>query len=186
MTCSTSFPPLVRFFSFPHLQSINLLIHLPPPMPRLPNLLLHTARSLHPDLPLLLRACRDLRSAQNELRWLRQHVLLTVSNSARRERHVRDSVSKLRWTEQVSRISNSFRRLSLRLLRPRRLSQEEGLLHRWCRQRSRGMPLQYILGSQPFGSVDVLCRRGVLIPRCVLGGTFLLQTVRLLNILILG
>jgi HemK-like putative methylase len=26
-------------------------------------------------------------------------------------------------------------------------------------------PLQYILGSQPFGSVDILCRRNVLIPR---------------------
>ncbi|KAA8896004.1 S-adenosyl-L-methionine-dependent methyltransferase [Sphaerosporella brunnea] len=26
-------------------------------------------------------------------------------------------------------------------------------------------PLQYILGSQPFGAVDILCRRGVLIPR---------------------
>lgn len=39
---------------------------------------------------------------------------------------------------------------------------------RWleaCRQRSRGRPLQYILGSQPFGELDVKCREGVLIPR---------------------
>ena len=34
-----------------------------------------------------------------------------------------------------------------------------------CRQRGRGVPLQYILGSQPFGSLDIKCRPGVLIPR---------------------
>lgn len=33
------------------------------------------------------------------------------------------------------------------------------------RQRERGMPLQYILGSEPFGDLDILCRPGVLIPR---------------------
>lgn len=141
-------------------------------MPRLPNLLLNTARSLHPYLPLLLRACRDLRSAQNELRWLRQHALLTVSNSARRQRYARKTVSRIRCTEQISSFSNYFRRNSLRSLRSRRLSREDWVLHRWCRDRSRGMPLQYILGSQPFGEVDVLCRRGLLIPRCVSEGIF--------------
>ncbi|KAH7166029.1 S-adenosyl-L-methionine-dependent methyltransferase [Dactylonectria macrodidyma] len=34
-----------------------------------------------------------------------------------------------------------------------------------CRQRGKGVPLQYVLGSQPFGSLDLNCRRGVLIPR---------------------
>lgn len=33
------------------------------------------------------------------------------------------------------------------------------------KKRSRGVPLQYILGSQPFGDLDILCRKGVLIPR---------------------
>ncbi|OJD28241.1 hypothetical protein ACJ73_00371 [Blastomyces percursus] len=32
-------------------------------------------------------------------------------------------------------------------------------------QRARGIPLQYILGDQPFGELEILCRRGVLIPR---------------------
>ena len=32
-------------------------------------------------------------------------------------------------------------------------------------KRSQGMPLQYILGNQPFGTLDILCRRDVLIPR---------------------
>ncbi|KAH7378135.1 S-adenosyl-L-methionine-dependent methyltransferase [Cadophora sp. MPI-SDFR-AT-0126] len=34
-----------------------------------------------------------------------------------------------------------------------------------CQRRSRGEPLQYILGSQPFGELDIKCRPGVLIPR---------------------
>ncbi|KAH3686879.1 hypothetical protein WICPIJ_002143 [Wickerhamomyces pijperi] len=34
-----------------------------------------------------------------------------------------------------------------------------------CVLRSRKVPLQYILGTQPFGSIDVKCRPGVLIPR---------------------
>ena len=139
-------------------------------MPRLPNRLLLTARSVHPYLPLLLRACRDLRSAQNELRWLRQHV--KFSNSAPRRRDARDSEPRIRWREHISRLFNYFRRHSLRSPRLRRLSWDEGILYRWCRERSWGMPLQYILGNQPFGTVDVLCRRGVLIPRCVLEGHF--------------
>ncbi|KAH6715020.1 S-adenosyl-L-methionine-dependent methyltransferase [Leptodontidium sp. MPI-SDFR-AT-0119] len=38
-------------------------------------------------------------------------------------------------------------------------------LLRLCQRRSRGEPLQYILGSQPFGELDIKCRPGVLIPR---------------------
>jgi HemK-like putative methylase len=34
-----------------------------------------------------------------------------------------------------------------------------------CERRGRGEPLQYVLGSQPFGSLDIKCRAGVLIPR---------------------
>lgn len=32
-------------------------------------------------------------------------------------------------------------------------------------QRGRGVPLQYVLGSQPFGPLDIICKPGVLIPR---------------------
>ncbi|ETI23814.1 hypothetical protein G647_05620 [Cladophialophora carrionii CBS 160.54] len=32
-------------------------------------------------------------------------------------------------------------------------------------RRSKGVPLQYIMGNQPFGTLDILCQRGVLIPR---------------------
>ncbi|KAK7745204.1 hypothetical protein SLS62_009833 [Diatrype stigma] len=35
-----------------------------------------------------------------------------------------------------------------------------------CEQRGRrGIPLQYVLGSQPFGPLDIECRPGILIPR---------------------
>lgn len=34
-----------------------------------------------------------------------------------------------------------------------------------CRQRGRGVPLQYVLGAQPFGKLDIKCRPGVLVPR---------------------
>ncbi|KAM0324083.1 hypothetical protein ACHAQA_008272 [Verticillium albo-atrum] len=38
-------------------------------------------------------------------------------------------------------------------------------LARLCRRRGRGEPLQYVLSTQPFGSLDLQCRPGVLIPR---------------------
>jgi HemK-like putative methylase len=43
-------------------------------MPRLSPALIRQARSENPLLPLLIRVCRDLPSARNELRWLREHA----------------------------------------------------------------------------------------------------------------
>ncbi|KAJ5715058.1 uncharacterized protein N7483_012239 [Penicillium malachiteum] len=83
-------------------------------MPRLPTSLLINAYRENPLLPSLLRECRSLVSARNELRWLR-------------ERAQRDSPE---W------------RTRLRAM---------------CRQRSKG--------DQPFGELEILCERGVLIPR---------------------
>ena len=39
------------------------------------------------------------------------------------------------------------------------------LLDKLVGRRARGEPLQYILGDQPFGDLEILCRRDVLIPR---------------------
>lgn len=51
-------------------------------------------------------------------------------------------------------------------VRDRELEQRSRIsLLKLCRQRARGVPLQYLLGSQPFGELDILCRPGVLIPR---------------------
>ncbi|CCT66059.1 uncharacterized protein FFUJ_03054 [Fusarium fujikuroi IMI 58289] len=92
-------------------------------MPRIQPSLLRRARRLSPNIASLLPACRDLNSAQNELRWLRSHV-------------------------DESRSRN-----------------KSWLLENLCRRRGRGEPLQYIIGSQPFGSLDIKCKQGVLIPR---------------------
>ncbi|KAL6719680.1 hypothetical protein ACLMJK_001601 [Lecanora helva] len=103
-------------------------------MPRLENSLLRTARQLHPLLPTLLRPCRDLESARNELRWLREHaVALDVSSNDGDSKSIRP-----RW---------------------------QHILREFCYERGRGKPLQYILGTQPFGGLEMLCRPKVLIPR---------------------
>ncbi|MDI1492471.1 MAG: hypothetical protein OHK93_003685 [Ramalina farinacea] len=101
-------------------------------MPRLATSLLLKARNLNTLLPLLLRSCRDLGSAQNELRWFRDHAVAATAKDPT------NSHTQATWQSR---------------------------LRRMCEERSRGKPLQYILGSQPFGTLDILCRLGVLIPR---------------------
>ncbi|KAK3366009.1 S-adenosyl-L-methionine-dependent methyltransferase [Lasiosphaeria ovina] len=94
-------------------------------MPRLrPALFWRARRTVSPLATLILPACRDLASAANELRWMREHIAATPSPMP----------SKMR-------------------------------LWFMCDQRAKGKPLQYVLGSQPFGHVDIKCRPGVLIPR---------------------
>ncbi|KAJ5261878.1 hypothetical protein N7505_008745 [Penicillium chrysogenum] len=97
-------------------------------MPRIPFSVIIKAQRENHLLPILLKECRTIDSARNELRWLR-------------ERAVRDSQSLSSKTGWRSRLRSM------------------------CQMRSRGYPLQYILGDQPFGHLEILCRRGVLIPR---------------------
>lgn len=105
-------------------------------MPRIPTSVILKAHRQNPLLPLLLKECRSLDLARNELRWLRARALesssLTLKGKDAGPRH------KSGWRNR---------------------------LRSMCRTRSGGMPLQYILGDQPFGDLDILCRRGVLIPR---------------------
>ncbi|KKA28467.1 hypothetical protein TD95_002536 [Thielaviopsis punctulata] len=44
-------------------------------------------------------------------------------------------------------------------------SAHHSLLRSLCLRRRAGEPLQYILGTQPFGPLDIKCRPGVLVPR---------------------
>ncbi|GME49479.1 s-adenosyl-l-methionine-dependent methyltransferase [Neofusicoccum parvum] len=92
-------------------------------MPRLPPRLLRHARRLDALLPRLLLACRDLASARNELRWLREHAVKHAPAA---------------WPSR---------------------------LRSMVRQRALGRPLQYILGTEFFGDLEIACRPGVLIPR---------------------
>lgn len=100
-------------------------------MPRISTAALRKAYAIDPLLPRLLPPCRDLRAAQNELRWLRDHV----NRVAEARRAQGDVVSKSAFLRDL------------------------------VRQRTRGRPLQYLLGTEFFGDLEIRCRPGVLIPR---------------------
>ena len=96
-------------------------------MPRIPPRLFHKAFRIDPRLARLLPVCRDLQTAQNELRWLRQSL---------------DGPSQPTGPEQ-----------------------KRVVLNRQVARRAQGEPLQYILGTEFFGQLELQCRPGVLIPR---------------------
>ncbi|UPX18362.1 Peptide chain release factor N(5)-glutamine methyltransferase [Ascochyta rabiei] len=100
-------------------------------MPRIPTALLREARAIDAFLPDLLGPCRDLHTAQKELRWLREHV----EKVAKARRVKGDTLAK------------------------------GALLRQLVAQRGRGKPLQYLLGTEYFGDLEIRCRPGVLIPR---------------------
>ncbi|AQZ15781.1 MTQ1 (YNL063W) [Zygosaccharomyces parabailii] len=60
-------------------------------------------------------------------------------------RNLEQSIVELRWMQQELDSRHKIRNA--------------------CLQRSKLVPLQYILGNQPFGELQILCRPGVLIPR---------------------
>lgn len=105
-------------------------------MPRIPPGAIRQAHKISPHAATILPACRDLPSALNELRWIREHV-----EDLQRGR----APSPSRTEHQVASL---------------------------CRRRGRGVPLQYVLGSQPFGNLDLKCRPGVLIPRYFISLSF--------------
>ena len=106
-------------------------------MPRLPPSLARRAHAIDPCLSRLLPACRDLNSARNELRWLHEHASAIAKTS--RPRFAGLSASLPQWQRRI--------------------------LQTLVVERATGKPLQYILGNQPFGDLDILCKPGVLIPR---------------------
>ncbi|KAF3770991.1 S-adenosyl-L-methionine-dependent methyltransferase, partial [Cryphonectria parasitica EP155] len=99
-------------------------------MPRIPPSTIRQAHHISPHAAALLPVCRDLPSALNELRWVREHVRQLTPPAS----------SSSLWTEELHVAS-------------------------LCRRRGRGEPLQYILGTQPFGGLELKCRPGVFIPR---------------------
>jgi len=58
------------------------------------------------------------------------------------------------------------------------LNDEKRLLQQYVSRRARGEPLQYILGTEYFGDLEIECRPGVLIPRFV--GLFTFQVLLVL------
>lgn len=121
-------------------------------MPRLPPQLVRHAASIDRYLPLLLRECRDLQSARNELRWMREAVAQPTSSRGK-------VAAGLKTCENVH---------------------EKEVLVDFVRRRARGEPLQYILGTQPFGDLEIKCAPGVLIPRLETE-TYTLKVARILR-----
>lgn len=64
--------------------------------------------------------------------------------------------NELRWI--CEHVNATYTQSQGRSSRSRKLEQ-------LCKERGKGVPLQYILGSQPFGPLEIQCRPGVLIPR---------------------
>ncbi|KAF9881150.1 quinate permease [Colletotrichum karsti] len=75
-------------------------------------------------------------------------------------RDIQSAANELRWIR-------AHVQETLALHRGPKLSGEgkEARVARLCAKRGRGVPLQYVLGSQPFGRLDIRCRPGVLVPR---------------------
>jgi methylase of polypeptide subunit release factors len=111
-------------------------------MPRLAPSTIRQAHNISPHLATLLPACRSLEAARNELRWIREHAR-SLSRSGRGRRAGVQSAAAP----------------------PVVYLETEVLIRKLCEQRAKGVPLQYVLGSQPFGDLDIKCRRSVLIPR---------------------
>ncbi|KAK9356715.1 S-adenosyl-L-methionine-dependent methyltransferase [Lipomyces doorenjongii] len=88
------------------------------------------------NLAQLLPEARTIATARTELRWITEYVEEKMTDQAGKGMKVSDSD----FQDKISRL---------------------------CYLRGqKGVPLQYLLGSQPFGdSLDIKCRRGVLIPR---------------------
>lgn len=97
------------------------------------------------------------RLAPKLLNWARQrHPLLPSLLYATRD--VQSAKIELRWLKDCALEQCTAGRGS------RRYGWRQKLRD-LCIQRSRGKPLQYLLGSEYFGDLEILCRPGVLIPR---------------------
>lgn len=110
-------------------------------MPRIAPRVIQHAAQISQHLPKLLRECRDLSSAVNELRWMKETILKS-------EFGIRHSSWTLADARTWSPASSAGQKL-----------------RNFVKRRARGEPLQYILGTQPFGELEILCRPNVLIPR---------------------
>lgn len=122
-------------------------------MPRLPPFLLRLANRECYLLPALLRECRDLPSSRNELRWLTEHAI--------------EEAEKLRTTDLASSQSRTpdSKNVATPSIPSKNIPGWRILLRDYVKRREKGEPLQYILGTQPFGELEIVCRPGVLIPR---------------------
>ncbi|KAB8300373.1 hypothetical protein EYC80_000555 [Monilinia laxa] len=83
-------------------------------------------------------------------------VALLSFEFLRETRTLSSAINELRWLREY--VDNkTFHRQTPR--------QKSNTLLKLCQRRARGEPLQYLLGTQPFGELEIKCKPGVLIPR---------------------
>ena len=153
-------------------------------MPRLAWQTLWNLQHEDPLLALLLRGTRHVRAARNEHRWLREHVHQRRKGPNHQQQQ--QQLPPQRQQQQQQQQPQASQRRGRRRRNGGQkdaINEENLLLERYCQRRSTGEPLQYIIGSQPFGEVDISCRRGVLIPRSgSISFSFLIFIYRLIYI----
>ncbi|KAI0534939.1 S-adenosyl-L-methionine-dependent methyltransferase [Xylaria digitata] len=138
-------------------------------MPRLAPSVFRRAGRISPHLATLLPSCRTIEAAQREQRWIRRHVLDTSPSELRGDVfpsrngkggggdrvHPHSARIRARWKSSANSRSDTRSRLDA----------AEDTIARLVARRGAGEPLQYVLGTQPFGDLEILCTKGVLIPR---------------------
>jgi len=90
----------------------------------------------------------------------RLHPLLPLTLSATRD--LPSAQNELRWLKHHA-IQNASHTASATSKDVNRSWRRE--LRRLCVRRSQGEPLQYLLGTEFFGDLEISCEPGVLIPR---------------------
>ncbi|KAI1354883.1 S-adenosyl-L-methionine-dependent methyltransferase [Xylaria sp. FL0043] len=145
-------------------------------MPRLAPSLFRRAGRISPHLATLLPACRTLESAQIELRWIRRHVqeITRRTQSAPNNPDDTNEDNQKNGAALFLRNGEDPRRHRAKI-KPKgkpganssrcKAVLDEDRVARLVARRGAGEPLQYVLGTQPFGDLEILCEKGVLIPR---------------------
>jgi HemK-like putative methylase len=118
-------------------------------MPRLPTTVTRIASTQKEHIGRLLKQTGDLNSAHNELRWLAEHAARLNFQSV----------------SEIERQNKGFADVELRRKLSQHATGKVSALEALVRRRASGEPLQYIIGNQPFGELDIICEPNVLIPR---------------------
>ncbi|KAJ2235779.1 hypothetical protein IWW45_002311 [Coemansia sp. RSA 485] len=117
-------------------------------------------------LPLLRKLSEKLgdQQAKNELRWMVDHVHAALDDSRQRQLQESERSARLSarlWRGQPARSEAEIERDNIRF---------SSVQWAWLRQAvhdrtEKHKPLQYIIGSQPFGQANITLRPPILIPR---------------------
>lgn len=133
-------------------------------MPRIPPSHLREVAANSTNLRILLPAVRALVFARTELRWIQDEVRSRrLRRCQRYNQKINDSGDNSSGRPKGFLLKNALDVCGSIY----NSAADAPAVRRLCRRRGRGEPLQYVLGNQPFGPLEILCKRGVLIPRCV-------------------